>query len=104
MFSMGKEEKSKSNQREILNQFIKVYCSEYHETKKGELCPDCADLLKYAEERLSRCPYNPKPSCRKCRTHCYKPPYRAKIREVMRFSGLYFIKRGRLDMIIKYFF
>ncbi|MDP2984697.1 MAG: nitrous oxide-stimulated promoter family protein [Candidatus Latescibacter sp.] len=104
MISTGKEEKnSKLYQHEILNRFIRVYCSAHHGTKEDELCEECADLSNYAKERLSRCPYDPKPACKKCRTHCYKPAYRAKIREVMRFSGLYFIKRGRLDMFIKYF-
>ena len=31
------------------------------------------------------------------------PEYRAKIKEVMRFSGIYFVKRGRLDWLVRYF-
>ncbi|MFH1998920.1 MAG: nitrous oxide-stimulated promoter family protein [Planctomycetota bacterium] len=38
-----------------------------------------------------------------CDTHCYKPAYRAKIKEVMRYSGIHFIKRGRLDWLVRYF-
>ena len=44
------------------------------------------------------------PMCKKCETHCYAPGYRERIREVMRFSGLYMVKHGRLDLMFHYFF
>jgi hypothetical protein len=40
--------------------------------------------------------------CKKCHTQCYNRNYREKVREVMRFSGPYLIKRGRLDLIYHY--
>lgn len=92
----------KDRDSEILDAFIRVYCRKQHQTK-NELCPDCQALLNYAIQRREHCPYDPKPACKDCTTHCYKPEYRQKIREVMKFSGMHFIKRGRIDWLIKYF-
>ena len=89
-------------ERTILRRFIEVYCRREHRTATG-LCPDCSDLLAYAEERLQRCPHDPKPKCKRCPTHCYKPKQRARIREIMRYSGTHFIKRGRFDWLVRYF-
>ena len=106
----------------VLADFIGIYCGEKHpdDEKKpvtargraGEalagidvrLCTDCARLLLYAASMRIICPYDPKPACKKCATHCYKPEYRAKIREVMRFSGMHLITHGKLGLIKKYLF
>ena len=89
-------------ERRVLRSFIEVYCRDHH-GKAGGLCAECADLQEYALKRLEHCPYDPKPKCKKCPTHCYKPEYRQRIREVMKFSGIYFVKRGRLDWLVRYF-
>jgi predicted amidophosphoribosyltransferase len=89
--------------RYVLEQFIGIYCRGKHRTKPDLLCPECADLLAYAAERLERCPRQPKPSCKHCPTHCYRPAYRDRIREVMRYSGKRLLLRGRLDLIRHYF-
>jgi hypothetical protein len=107
----------------ILGDFVSIYCRENHqaETKSvfstrdervlaalGDrdwpLCSDCTKLLHHGMAKLLLCPYDPKPMCKKCPTHCYAPGYRERIREVMRFSGLYLVKHGRLDMMVHYFF
>ena len=93
---MGKDE-------EILKKFIAVYCNKKHGSQKDHLCNDCDELLSYALDRLSKCPHDPKPKCRDCKIHCYNEKYRMQIREVMKFSGIHFIKRGRLDWLFKYF-
>jgi len=67
------------------------------------LCPECAALIAYARRRLEHCPYDPKPKCKKCPTHCYKPEMRARVREIMKFSGMHFVKRGRVDWLVRYF-
>lgn len=90
--------------RKVLEAFIQVYCRKKHGAAQGELCPECGDLYQYACKRVQYCPYDPKPKCKQCPTHCYKPEYREKIKEVMRFSGMYFVKRGRIDWLIYYFF
>lgn len=92
-----------AREKKTLRRFMAVYCRAQHGKDRRGLCPACAGLERYAFARLDRCPYDPKPKCKRCPTHCYKPEYRAKIREVMRFSGIYFVKRGRLDWLIRYF-
>ncbi len=93
----------KEKQLETVKRFIEIYCNTHHGSDNGNLCPECSDLLNYASTRLEKCPYDPKPKCKDCQTHCYKPGYREKIKEVMKFSGMYFVKRGRIDWLIKYF-
>jgi len=114
-------EQEKKQQRiakdeKVLRAFIAVYCKVHHrdggEQSGGvshcdqgrEYCPECYALLQYALQRNERCPLVPKPVCRHCTVHCYKPEMRQKIREVMKFSGIYYVKRGRLDWIWHYFF
>ncbi len=112
---------SKSEKKDIrtLGKFIEVFCREKHEASKewfsperigigamtGErlwLCPQCTALLKYALTMRLKCPYDPKPMCRKCTTQCYKAGYKEQVREVMRFSGMYLIKRGRINLLFHY--
>ncbi len=93
----------------ILRQFISVYCRENHlkkgvEEYKDGYCKECYDLLQYSLKRNENCPLDPKPQCKHCKVHCYAPKKRAKIKEIMRFSGIYMIKHGRLDMVFHYFF
>ena len=66
------------------------------------LCEDCRKLLNHGIAKLLLCPYDPKPMCKKCETHCYAPGYREKVREVMKFSGMYLIKHGRVDLMVHY--
>jgi hypothetical protein len=67
---------------------IQIFCSAHHGTGNRLLCPACTELLDYAKERLSKCPYgDDKGVCSKCKIHCYKPDMRKHITEVMRFSG-----------------
>jgi hypothetical protein len=104
---MGRSE-SKERYRKVLADFVRVYCRKKHAPAAAlgapdALCPDCADLLAYATARLARCTHDPKPKCKDCTTHCYAPAYRARIQAVMRFSGVHFVKRGRLDWLVRYF-
>ena len=88
----------------VVRRFIEVYCREHHGVKDGDFCEDCADLMAYAKKKREKCPLDPKPKCKDCEIHCYTTEYRQRIRDVMRFSGAYFVKRGRLDWALKYFF
>jgi hypothetical protein len=100
----------------VLVNFVRIYCAAKHGARhemkevrelsvwKTVLCLECADLLEYAMERLRRCPLSPKPSCRKCHIHCYGKEQRARIREIMAFSGRRMILRGRLDYLCHYLF
>jgi hypothetical protein len=69
-----------------------------------ELCPDCTKLLVHAFVKRSNCPMDPKPMCKHCPSHCYAPVYRAKIREVMRYSGKKMLFAGRLDYLFHLLF
>lgn len=93
----------------VLRAFIKVFCMENHRRNgfsldEYGLCSECAELLAYALKRNEKCPLEVKPKCKDCHVHCYKPEMRLKIKKVMKFSGIYFIKRGRLDWLFHYFF
>jgi hypothetical protein len=72
--------------------------------KKIVLCDDCIELLLHGIQKRRNCPVDQKPTCRKCHIHCYSGEYRAKIREIMAFSGRKMIMRGRLDYLWHYFF
>jgi hypothetical protein len=103
----------------VLANFIDIYCRENHkETEKHafhisdedlqaglqdlNLCSDCSRLLEHGIAKLTLCRYEPKPSCRRCKTHCYAPGYRERVRVVMRFSGTYLIKHGRFDLLLHF--
>jgi len=104
-----------------LAQFTSVYCKVHHEGLKENLktdepdlqqlplhkypvCEECRDFLLYAFQRKIDCPLEEKPSCKHCHVHCFRPDHREKVREIMRFSGQYLIKRGRLDLLWHYLF
>jgi hypothetical protein len=105
----------------VLVQFVRIYCQARHADaprspaelpeevgtmfrRPVQLCPDCRGLLEHGLEKRRTCPLEPKPTCKNCRIHCYSREYRAKIREIMAFSGRKMILRGRLDYLWHYFF
>jgi len=105
----------------VLGGFTRFFCQAHHDgplkvldsgdprlaklkLERYPLCPECLDLLGYAIERRLRCPLNPKPTCKHCEVHCFRPGHREKVREIMRFSGKNLLKRGRLDLLWHYFF
>ena len=88
----------------LLATFIGVFCRGKHESPKGELCHNCAELLHYAKTRRLRCPLDPKPACKHCPAHCYAKAQLNAIRGVMAYSGRRLLLRGRLDLLWHYFF
>lgn len=115
----GLTRKEKADFRTLMK-FVGIYCKENHdgektpfpfkqidlkdiEEKETVLCRDCTKLLAYGLTMRMKCPHDPKPMCKKCETQCYHGDYKAKIREVMKFSGMYVIKHGRLDLFYHYF-
>lgn len=112
-------EKEKSDIRTLMK-FVEIFCRENHngerrpftfrlrdlkeiEKREISLCPDCTKLLTYGLTMRLKCPHDPKPMCKKCETQCYKGDYKEKIREIMKFSGKYLIKHGRVDLLYHYF-
>jgi len=117
-----KEELPKTEKDDIrtLMKFVGIYCRENHDADKSPfsfklfdikdiegkeilLCPDCTRLLTYGLTMRLKCPHDPKPMCKKCETQCYHGEYKSKIREVMKFSGMYLVKHGRIDLLYHYF-
>lgn len=106
----------------VLALFTEVYCREHHREiprapflpaafglpemvpRRPRLCSECQEFLAYALGRRLRCPLDPKPACKHCTVHCYRPGHREKVREIMRFSGQHLIKRGRIDLLWHYLF
>ncbi len=99
----------------LIGRFVEVYCAGHHSTtgwgsfplpaQLGELriCSECARIMEYAVNKRLKCPLeNEKPSCKRCRIHCYAPAEREKIREIMAYSGRRMIMRGRLDYVWHY--
>lgn len=83
----NKIELKREREKRTVSLMIKLYCKRNHGTKQT-LCPDCKALNDYAIYRSDKCPFmETKTFCSNCSVHCYKPEMRAKIREVMRFSG-----------------
>jgi len=87
---------------EILREFTALYCRENH--NEEEMCPACRATLEYAIERRRKCPMDPKPKCKDCQVHCYRPQQRQAIREIMKFGGMHYIKHARLDKLVKLVF
>lgn len=75
-----------SKEKATVALMITLYCRRYEKNKA--LCPECTELLRYAEPRLDRCKFgDEKPTCKKCPIHCYKPAMRERMRQVMRWAG-----------------
>ena len=71
-----------------VRKMIEIYCKGHHRRTSGDLCDSCAELMHYAKARVERCPHmEEKTFCAMCKTHCYAPTYRERIKEVMRYSG-----------------
>lgn len=102
---MTAREKRIRTDAKILRQFVKIYCKKHHQGQDVEgYCADCGKILEYALKRDQTCRLEPKPKCKDCKIHCYKPEMRQKIKEIMKFSGIFCIKRGRIDWLLHYFF
>jgi hypothetical protein len=81
-------------EQETFRCMARIYCGHHHQHQHptqhadGGLCPDCENLMQYAERRLEKCPYGEnKPTCANCPIHCYKPAQRKMARTIMRFAG-----------------
>ena len=105
----------------LLARFASVYCTVHHveenttlqmdeeqfrvvPLEKYPVCAECREFLLYAFERRLRCPLEEKPRCKHCHVHCFRPGHREKVREIMRFSGQYLVRRGRFDLLWHYWF
>lgn len=73
---------------ETVSLMIGLYCQKKHGTKKGELCPECRQLLDYVKFRRMKCRGVTKsPSARTAAFIVINRICSEKIARVMRFSG-----------------
>ena len=97
--------------------FIRVYCKHKHKDapkqavvmkthdveaitgRRVSLCTECTKLLMHSFVKRTSCPFDPKPACKHCPSHCYHPDYRRRIREVMKYSGRRLVLTGRVDYL-----
>ena len=81
-------DKKRMYELKTVRRMIEIYCEGYHGVRKGDLCEACQELMTYAKLRVQHCPHmETKTFCSMCKTHCYAPTYRERIRTVMRYSG-----------------
>ena len=86
MMKAAKIARKLQHEKKILLDMISLYCRKVHHTQ--DLCDECRALAEYAIRRTELCPYMAEKSfCSQCKTHCYKPEMRERIREVMRYAG-----------------
>lgn len=87
-----------------LNTFFKTYCLDNHEKQEKRnlilmynekafdlelsLCSQCYMDIKYCFDKLTQCPHEEKPKCRKCSKPCYEKTQRKKTAKVMRYSAV----------------
>jgi hypothetical protein len=66
---------------------VRIHCRDKHATPAG-LCDECQALMDYATRRVDRCVFGEdKPTCARCKVHCYNAEMRERIRTVMRYAG-----------------
>jgi hypothetical protein len=75
-------------ERRTITAMIGIYCRDHHGVGDAGLCPDCAELLRYAHQRLDVCVFGEsKMPCNDCSVHCYSQARRGHIVEIMRYAG-----------------
>ncbi|MBN1765643.1 MAG: nitrous oxide-stimulated promoter family protein [Sedimentisphaerales bacterium] len=85
---MAKRDNRLRREEKTILAMIRIYCRGHHRHKKESLCPECQELLAYAERRLDKCPFgSDKPTCAQCAVHCYKADIRRQVRQVMQYAG-----------------
>lgn len=83
IFSKGRIER----EAHTLQAMFLIFCQKQHGSE-SDLCAECQELQDYSLKRLDNCPFQQgKTTCAQCPIHCYKVDMRARIKQVMRFSG-----------------
>lgn len=90
-------------EKKIVALMISMY-SQGVDKKKLEDNEECLNLLRYAELRLSKCPFKDnKKFCSHCKIHCYQKEYREKMKKVMRYAGPRMLFKHPI-LLFKHFF
>ena len=73
-------------EKKTVRKMIAIYCR--HNLGTSHLPAQYQQLADYACQRLDKCKFGErKPSCKRCKIHCYTPEKRRLIRQVMKWSG-----------------
>ena len=81
-------ERKREREASVIREMGGFFCHGVHGSPKGSLCPECAELLAYAQKRVELCPFmETKTFCSQFRVRCYAPKRRDQIRSVMRYAG-----------------
>lgn len=72
----------------LLRAMFVRYCQDHHGSRDNNLCDECTELLRYSLTRLACCPFGQeKPTCARCKIHCYRAQEKDSVRAIMRYSG-----------------
>ena len=75
-----------AREKRTVSAMVSMYCRGIHGGRN--LCRDCKELLHYSLRKLDVCPFrDSKPTCARCKVHCYESSMRVRMRSVMRYSG-----------------
>ena len=95
----------KAKDAELVTRFVEWYCAAHHTAAQRLplessgvdagvygariplLCKECAEYVRYAEQRTELCRIDPKPFCTVCAVKCYNPEMAEYSRMIMRYSG-----------------
>ena len=80
----------KHNDEEKIKDLLRLnYNNEdLHQEITYNLCKECEHTLLYSYEKLQDCPFQDKPSCRKCKEPCYERIQWKKSAKIMKYSGM----------------
>lgn len=91
---MDRRYRAWNKEKKLIPVMIGRYCRGKHKGERKEqafgrrMCAKCRQLTEYALFRLEKCPFKEnKKFCSFCKIHCYQPVFRAKIKDVMKYSG-----------------
>jgi hypothetical protein len=75
-------------ERRTIAAMIGIYCHDHHGKDQTDCCDECANLRRYADQRLDVCVFGEsKMPCNDCAVHCYSQTMRGRVVEIMRYAG-----------------
>lgn len=73
-------------EQRVMAALLHLFCRDHHQPAGDGLCPACADLLAFAEQRLAHCVKGElKEHCEDCHTNCYGRR-RAEVQQVVDYA------------------
>lgn len=80
-------QRKRMQEKATVEAMIRIYCKGNHHADQAP-CAECRVLIDYAHERIDRCSHmEEKTFCSACKTPCYKPAMRERIKTAMAYAG-----------------